>query len=465
MTSLLFYCEFFGQNHFIVFSSANAPFISTKPLNVVQDRDNAYWISFLSSYSGGISYPGGVMKLDGLNWQTFTFENSPLSKNSVNAIAIDSVGRKWFATDSGLVKFDGIHWTFYTKQNSPLRENIIWNVSIEQDSIVWISSYSTGFYRFDGLNWTNYNSSNSPFSIEQANFVVIDRNGIKWCGLDYSPLFSFDGTNWQMHAHYPFAPGPGGFYNPDVRALAIDKNNVKWLTGAGYWGSGIPRYYAIAKFIDTTWTVFDSLVMGFQHYSNYFGIAIDTNNIKWIADWIHGLIRYNDTSFYIYNETNSPIRKAYTVNVDKFNNKIIVAEINEQSSSGEYLRGIVFYNENGVVLTSINEKIEQPLDFYLAQNYPNPFDKNTTIMYSIGQTTSSRLGSENSLRIELNQTSPVSLKVYDVLGREIKTLVVGYKTTGFHEITFNAESLPSGIYFYRLRAGENVMTKKMLIIK
>ena len=83
----------------------------------------------------------------------------------------------------------------------------------------------------------------------------------------------------------------------------------------------------------------------------------------------------------------------------------------------------------------------------LSQNYPNPFNPSTTIKYSIPK---------NSL---------VTLKVYDVLGREVKTLVNEYKTAGDYNADFNASHLASGIYFYRITAGKYTAVRKMQLLK
>ncbi|NNG26515.1 MAG: T9SS type A sorting domain-containing protein [Ignavibacteriaceae bacterium] len=88
-----------------------------------------------------------------------------------------------------------------------------------------------------------------------------------------------------------------------------------------------------------------------------------------------------------------------------------------------------------------------PTNFNIKQNYPNPFNPNTTIKYQIP---------------ELNF---VTLKVYDVLGNEIATLVNEEISIGIYEITFDASNLPSGIYFYRLQAGDFIQTKKMILMK
>jgi hypothetical protein len=81
------------------------------------------------------------------------------------------------------------------------------------------------------------------------------------------------------------------------------------------------------------------------------------------------------------------------------------------------------------------------------QNFPNPFNPVTKIYY------------------ELPKTSSVELNVYDVLGNRIETLVNRENTAGSHEIEFTATGLTSGIYFYRLKAGNFVDIKKMILIK
>lgn len=88
-----------------------------------------------------------------------------------------------------------------------------------------------------------------------------------------------------------------------------------------------------------------------------------------------------------------------------------------------------------------------PSSFSLLQNYPNPFNPSTKIKYAIGS------------------KQFASLKVYDVLGNEVATLVNEEKPAGTYEVGFNAEGLPSGVYFYQLHASAFVQTKKMLLLK
>ncbi len=96
----------------------------------------------------------------------------------------------------------------------------------------------------------------------------------------------------------------------------------------------------------------------------------------------------------------------------------------------------------------VEEKVSAlPSDFRLDQNFPNPFNPTTVIGY------------------RLPAVSHVSLKVYDVLGREVATLVNGKQNPGFHEVTFNAAKLPSGVYFYRVTAGTFTDVKKLVLVK
>jgi len=96
-------------------------------------------------------------------------------------------------------------------------------------------------------------------------------------------------------------------------------------------------------------------------------------------------------------------------------------------------------------------------EFSLSQNYPNPFNPSTTIKYSIPVET----------RRPTTAGSPqnVILKIYDILGREIATLVNRKQKAGNYEVQFNAKDLTSGIYFYKLQSGNFVESRKMLLLK
>ncbi len=105
------------------------------------------------------------------------------------------------------------------------------------------------------------------------------------------------------------------------------------------------------------------------------------------------------------------------------------------------------YATDSTLVSSVPVENQVLNGFKLHQNYPNPFNPSTSIQYAIGS------------------TQYVSLKVYDVLGNEITTLVNGEQDSGSHSINFDAAQISSGIYFYRLNAGKFSETKSMILIK
>jgi len=113
---------------------------------------------------------------------------------------------------------------------------------------------------------------------------------------------------------------------------------------------------------------------------------------------------------------------------------------------GSPFGGNVVYRYTGTPLP-VEEETTLPAGCLLSQNYPNPFNPVTTIEY------------------QLPRTGRVSLVVYDLLGREVATLVDGTEEQGFKSVTFDASSLASGIYLYRLRAGDYSQTRTMAVVK
>ena len=88
-----------------------------------------------------------------------------------------------------------------------------------------------------------------------------------------------------------------------------------------------------------------------------------------------------------------------------------------------------------------------PSQYYLSQNHPNPFNPTTTIKYG------------------LPKESKVTLKIFNILGQEVATLVDEHQPAGYHQITWDAAGHSSGIYFYKIQAGEFQKIRKMILLK
>lgn len=118
-------------------------------------------------------------------------------------------------------------------------------------------------------------------------------------------------------------------------------------------------------------------------------------------------------------------------------------------SAGKYIYRLKQIDFDGTFEYSseVMVKVSVPNEFALEQNFPNPFNPSTTIEFAIPQ------------------ASYVNLKVYNILGQEVKTLISGFKDAGAHTINFDAKELNSGMYLYKLEAGSFTQVRKMLLLK
>ncbi len=113
-----------------------------------------------------------------------------------------------------------------------------------------------------------------------------------------------------------------------------------------------------------------------------------------------------------------------------------------------------------VTTTVLDNKYNIPNTFSLSQNYPNPFNPTTKIEYTIPTSPQTPLFNKERGRGEV-----IILKIYDILGREIKTLVNKQQPPGNYEVTFDGSEFASGVYFYRLQVGNYSQTKKLILLK
>lgn len=135
---------------------------------------------------------------------------------------------------------------------------------------------------------------------------------------------------------------------------------------------------------------------------------------------------------------------SYSLTVQRLGYETETKQINVGSVN---LDTVNFYLDTMNVIGIVNISSNIPENFTLGQNYPNPFNPVTKI------------------RFDIRKSAFAELKIFDMLGREVKTLVSQNLTAGQYEYSFNAASLPSGVYFYRLNTEGFTMTKKMVLIK
>ncbi len=424
------------SKNWLLFNRDNSPLTSNKILSIVTDKQNGYWIVTGVEYSGGNIIANGYLhRLHNGNWEIFDETNSPLKKNIVADVAITSDGKILIATFQGLYIKNNNNWDSLNTGNSPLPDNFIHRVTVDKLNRYWLGIPNYCIALYDHGNWTIFDDMNSFLGIADFNFIKFDSLNHIWIGTDYYGLYAYDGNQWRMKINSsPFGP-----FNP-MRGFAVDSLNQKWIT--------TPNKIAVG--IDTPFVFFDSSQIGFPFYGfSYDASVIDRKKVKYFGT-TDGLLKYDGATWTKYDTSNSPIpvngfRYGYA---DSKNNKIFGLYSRHPQTLLTIYDGLIFFNEDSVIITSTAiSETSVPSKLTLYQNYPNPFNPTTKIKYY-------------TPRSEI-----IIIKVYDVLGREIKTLINEYQNPGVYEIELDASGLSDGVYFYSIRSESYLETKKMILLR
>ena len=457
-----------SQNpEWMVYNTSNSEIPSNHINCITIDENNTKWIG-----TGE-----GLVKFDGITWEIYDTTNSELPSNWIFCIAIDKSDNKWIGTSEGLVKFDGITWIIYDTTNSELPANRIEEIAIDNDGNKWLGKIRSenlqlfGLVKFDDFTWTVYDTTNSDLPSNDVWCLSIDADNNKWIGTSnyfYGPLggeglVKYDDTTWTL-----YNKDNSELTSNSIVDIEIDESGSKWILVQG----------VLVKFDDVLWTFFPEMV---EHHDDYWCLTTDIEGNKWIglngitgpADI--GILKMYDTNWVSFSTSNSDLPNDHVrcISIDKYNNKWI------GTSNWEYSGGLAVYNEGGVI-TDVQEQVVAkiiPQGYFLNQNYPNPFNPSTTIKYSIPFSVISNERSDvrnlNDSKISpsgRNDNAIVRLKIYDILGREVSTLVNQKQKPGNYEVTWDGLSasggqVPSGVYFYQLTAGNFVETKKMILLR
>ena len=304
---------------------------------------------------------------------------------------------------------------------------------------LWVNVASNnyrGLGWLDNTGWHIFPKDHStdvsyPWSFEE--FVKDDNGTIWFAGMD--GIYSYDDNTFT--SYWDTAP------LKQVSCILKDKSGNLWFGGIPYesygWQGGL------ARFDGTNWITYTSSNSELKD-DNITSLARDNFGNIYIGTMNGGMTKI-DTDFVWtnFNRDNSPLdnNSIMKISVDKENNNVWI--INKNA-------GVFVYNSEGIVSVK-DKRNEIPNNFRLFQNYPNPFNPTTTIKYSIPKVTSGfSLGK-------------IGLKIYDVLGNEIATLVNEAKKPGVYEVQFDATGLSSGVYFYKLTVNNSIKVKRMILLK
>uniref|UniRef100_A0A7V2ZJ26 T9SS type A sorting domain-containing protein n=1 Tax=Ignavibacterium album TaxID=591197 RepID=A0A7V2ZJ26_9BACT len=245
--------------------------------------------------------------------------------------------------------------------------------------------------------------------------------------------------------------GAGNIFvgNASGYVLRSTNNGVNWTGSEVVFGAGIKflRQVGLKWFAATSNGIYRSTNFGVSWELS----GLEGNNVNFIA------IKSSTDTLTLFASTNDSGVFFSTDNGTTWfssNSGLPTTNITGLRSTGTYLyagtggEGLWRIKINDLI-TNVDEESYStiPSQFYLSQNFPNPFNPSTKISWQ------SPVGSRQIL------------KVYDILGNEVATLVDEFKEAGRYEIEFDARNLSDGIYFYRLQADNFVQTKKMILIK
>lgn len=380
--------------------------------------------------------------------------------------------------------YNGSEWEIHTLPQFGYANDNLYSVTATSANDVWaVGSYDDNLRRrfplllhWDGSTWSKVDLGNAAgqlFSIE-----VIGENDIWAVGEGVGPgapdpnvtnlVIHYNGTDWEGVD----IPSPGGRTNRLTDVNGSSSNDV-WLVGY-YRNSGSLFTSVIFHWDGNTWTLEDNPNPPFQNFL-YATISTRPDNMYAIGrNDAQSLVQHwNGTGWEIFNLPGiSKFDMDYADENHIWGTGYDIVMWNGQEWVAETLPGVTNMNLRGVDVvhsgsvwaaggsdeipylvahrteaTSVSNDLTNPIDFILEQNYPNPFNPSTKIKYAIGS------------------RQYASLKVYDVLGNEVATLVDEEKEVGIYEVNFNASELTSGVYFYKLQAGSIVQTKKMILLR
>jgi photosystem II stability/assembly factor-like uncharacterized protein len=382
--------------------------------------------------------------------------------------------------------------------NNGINAATLWDILFDKDGTLYSSAWNNGLAKStdNGESWKMIN--NGLTNVYCYGIISDDETGVLLSGTEQGIFRSTDkGENWikvsSLYSYhfrkdiknriYSMTPGSGLYRTTDLGLtwVRIDKNFIsskifafaadqQLNLYAGCWGG------VIYKSIDDglNWMkVYQS--SNSSTFIEQFDIS--SNGSIFAASNKEGILRSTDQgeSWSLVKPDAGYIYPVYPVAVDKVGNvytsssigKILLSKddgdswsditYNAQSLSvrdflfeGNYIYLATdesVWKGNMDWFTDVRDNETVPTEYFLSQNYPNPFNPTTTINYS------------------LPQAGRVTLGIYDLLGREVITLMDEEKPAGEYETKWNAENYPSGVYFLKMQAGQFTQTRKLILAK
>ncbi len=477
--------DFYGNPYYAFASSANGGYtwVSTQLSKYPSD------LYFQTSSKGWICSENILKTEDrGLTW----------IDTNIPADYLEGKGSNNWCTYYNIISYSPDEWTTIIPQIESVFTGFLWDGTAKDTLTVYAcgSEYTIIGSNDGGLTWSKlYSETEGSY----LNKIIVDSSTLWAVGADGIILKSTDnGTSWRkmfidgstwlnditfIGSGMGFAggvyDGDGALFHTsdngdswgifklfpgedDVVEIKFSDPNLGWLTtlyniyrstdGGKQWELVRPLYFSHFDVSgDTAWFISSNKIYrttdaGYSFTTDtvfqYGQISFSDVNVDF-TDALTGFVTAGDSR--VFKSTDGGLTWSdmnFPAGVELFAQSFINAH-----------KGWIFGVHGTIIkydpyFTDVNDiGQEGPYAYFLSYNYPNPFNPSTSINYSIPE------------------YSAVIIKVFDILGNEIATIVNEEKPAGTYEVTWNAAGLPSGVYFYQLRAEDYVQTKKMILMK
>lgn len=437
----------FPDNTFYISSNNGNSWSETQvdsTMNIFVDIEGNGSNVFIGTYGNGIysSTDGGF---------SWSLSNTGMIASTVNSIVVR--GTDVFAgTEGGIFKTTD-NGTSWQKFNSNIN-----NSKIENIKVIGNNDYAVtpdGVYMLDTINdvWEK------SFSIKNNTFTAMVKNdSVIYAGINYSGMVKStdNGVTWDT-INTGLKNSSGNI--PNIKVLTLMGNNVfagtdldgvyRTTNGGSSW-SQINK--GLTDLITYQISVKDSDVYVATDDGLYKSTDMGDNWKPIYNSFVYSFLFYDGGIFIAnYNDIEESFDGGQTwkdVSDGYGASDIYSLAINDQYMFAASFAGGVWKRPLSEIITSVKNTTENtPENFSLGQNYPNPFNPSTRISYSIPA------------------AGNVQLTVFNSLGQKVAELVDKFQQAGKHNIEFNPTNLSSGIYFYRLKAGNYAKTRKMIFLK
>jgi photosystem II stability/assembly factor-like uncharacterized protein len=399
-----------------------------------------------------------------ITWQ----QTSGPNVGAINGICINSSGAIFVATDYNGVRLSTNNGNSWNSSISGLTNTYIKSITVGLNNYVYAGTAilvngSNGIFRStnNGSSW-NYQSYGIPSNTGIYCFAVNKNNGKVFAG-----AFGVSSSNQGIYMSADNGSSWSQIYNTGANSISINSSG-KLLAGTQIgvylstndgndWSAinnGLPNSN-IKSVISTDNGIF---IAGVQNG----GLYISTNNGSLWNQILNGISNTENISSFSVNNLNhifaSSTSNGVYRSIDNGNSWISINDgLSSLSVSSLYLNGSQYlfsgcssgyvYKTTSSTIGIKNISSDIPDKYLLSQNYPNPFNPTTNIKF------------------DLSKNSFVKLKIFDILGKEVETLVDKKLDAGSYSVDWNASQYPSGIYFYRLQTDDYNETIRMALIK